>query len=75
MTDDEKAVSIALRQATAIMTGAVVRLKSGGPTMTVSEVKSGRAACQDYDVARCHWIDESGGGREYTFPVTTLIRI
>lgn len=52
---------------------AVVRLRSGGPAMTVSEVRWGGSNSRRY-VARCHWIDENGQGREYTFPVSTLVR-
>jgi uncharacterized protein YodC (DUF2158 family) len=70
---DEKQIAIAKRQASEIRAGSVVRLKSGGPAMTVSEVKDALVSSVGIHVARCHWIDENGGGREYTFPVPTLI--
>lgn len=54
-----------------IRVGRVVRLRSGAPAMTVSEILDDRLDGRG-PVARCHWVDERGGGREYTFPVSTL---
>lgn len=52
--------------------GAVVRLRSGGPAMTVSKLEY--SALRGGDVARCHWIDDNGQGREYSFPTATLMQ-
>lgn len=54
-----------------IKEGSVVRLRSGGPAMTVSEIRDGFIERQP--VARCHWINDDGAGKEYTFPLSTLV--
>lgn len=48
--------------------GDQVRLKSGGPVMTVSKV---------HDVAKvtCDWFDEDKGVQSHIFPVKTLERV
>lgn len=52
--------------------GSVVRLRSGGCAMTISAIEY--SSIRGGNVARCHWIDESGQGREYTFPLVVLVK-
>jgi uncharacterized protein YodC (DUF2158 family) len=52
--------------------GTVVRLRSGGPAMTISEVL-GTSLRHETPRVRCHWVDESGG-RECAFPIVVLMK-
>lgn len=57
-----------------IKVGSVVRLKSGGPNMTVSSIDAGQ---DEYpSVAYCDWfVEEKNGGHRRenaTFPLTSL---
>lgn len=54
-----------------IEVGDVVRLKSGGPAMTVGHINCPTTDRKD-DQAQCCWVDENGDGRTYTFPVVCL---
>lgn len=51
-----------------ISVGVVVRLKSGGPSMTVSFVREGRATCE--------WFGANDGlPHSTTFPFETLVEV
>jgi uncharacterized protein YodC (DUF2158 family) len=52
----------------AFQVGDVVRLKSGGPAMTVT--KTGFGA----DMVLCEWFEE-GDAKQKSFPTASLIRI
>ena len=47
--------------------GALVRLRSGGPAMTVSAVKGGQVECV--------WTDDTGQANDATFPGIVLQRL
>lgn len=49
--------------------GDKVRLKSGGPVMTVALVLS------DYQTVRCHWFDQSGQLRKGQFETKELEKV
>jgi|AntAceMinimDraft_17_1070374.scaffolds.fasta_scaffold38678_1 uncharacterized protein YodC (DUF2158 family) len=49
--------------------GDKVRLKSGGPVMTVALVLS------DYQTVRCHWFDQSGQLRNGLFETKELEKV
>lgn len=50
-------------------TGDVVRLKSGGPTMTVSEIESTTGA------VLCTWFDSTEKRSDSYFPASALKRV
>jgi uncharacterized protein YodC (DUF2158 family) len=49
-----------------LMRGDLVKLRSGGPLMTVSEIKG--------DQIQCVWTDESGQANDASFPADVLQR-
>lgn len=68
---NDQVAALATKARDGIAVGDVVRLKSGGPSMTVGRIKSSSVTPWE-NIAECHWIDEAGGGRQYTFPLTVL---
>lgn len=49
--------------------GIVVTLKSGGPSMTVSEIKSGS------EDIKCIWFDHGGVIHEYQFNQNAIVEV
>jgi len=49
--------------------GDVVQLRSGGPPMTIGTLGK---RDDGTEVAFCSWLDESGRGTEYSFPLVCL---
>jgi uncharacterized protein YodC (DUF2158 family) len=56
--------------ATPIQVGDVVRLKSGGPAMTVTQV--GEAAMSGVPSVWCAWFDQKQSQQKGTFPLGTV---
>lgn len=57
-----------------IKVGDVVKLKSGGPDMTVEEIaKSGMTGTGPL-AAWCAWFDSKGEEKKGTFPLTSLTK-
>ena len=53
--------------------GEVVRLKSGGATMTIGFI--GRSASVEGLSAKCEWHDKNGAPRSAEYPVDGLVRV
>lgn len=59
-----------------IKAGSTVRLKSGGPLMTVTYLTAGSYAADDAvpDKAHCQWFGSAGGKPDSeTFPLVALV--
>lgn len=55
-----------------IKPGDVVKVKSGGPKMTVSQVGETSTYVES---AWCNWFDEKNKNQEGVFPLTTLVKV
>lgn len=54
-----------------IKAGDIVKVKSGGPKMTVSETGDRMGT----ESAWCNWFDEKNKNQEGVFPLTTLVKV